>query len=99
MIYNPAMLSKLEPRDRQVVEDGMKAVADHVRVGLSKLNEESIVKATKDLGVQVYQPNAEEKKAWAAAARTSRQVFEEKGAGDPLIKKGLEYVYQFNPQN
>ncbi|MBV2179759.1 MAG: TRAP transporter substrate-binding protein DctP [Castellaniella sp.] len=99
VIYNPAVSAKLDPRDRKIVEDGMKNVADHVRVGLSKLNEESAAKATTTLGVQVYQPNAEEKKAWAAAARASSQAFAAKGENDPLIKKGLEYVYQFNPQN
>gem|GEM_PF-979248 len=99
VIYNPSMLSKLEPRDRQVVEDGMKAVAEHVRVGLSKLNEQSVAKATSSLGVQVYQPNAAERKEWSEAARSSRKAFEEKGAGDPLIKRGLDYVYRFNPQD
>ncbi|MER1967696.1 TRAP transporter substrate-binding protein DctP [Castellaniella sp. GW247-6E4] len=99
VIYNPSVLDKLDPRDRKTVESGMREVADHVRVGLSALNEKSIARASESLGVQVYQPNAEEHKEWVQAAQASRKVFEDKAAKDPLIQKGLEYVYQFNPQN
>ncbi len=99
VIYNPSMLDKLDPADRKVVEDGMKEVADHVRDGLSKLNEESMARAADTLGVKLYDPNEEEHKEWVAAAQESRKIFEDRAAGDPLIQKGLELVYKFNPQN
>ncbi len=97
VIYNPSMLAKIDPRDQKVVDRGMKEVADHVRIGLSKLNEESIVRVSSKLGVKVYEPNEAERKAWVAAAKESTKSFEEKAATDPLIKKGLELVSKFNP--
>lgn len=97
VIYNPSMLDKLDKADRKIVEEGMREVADHVREGLSKMNEESIVRASQTLGVKVYTPNAEEHKEWVAAAQQSKKGFEAKAAEDPLIKEGLALVKKHNP--
>jgi len=99
VIYNPGMLSKLSEGDRKIVEDGMVELADHVRAGLSQMDDESIARVGEKFGVQLYVPNAEEQKQWFAAARTSVKAYEEEGKSDPLIVKGLGIAYQFNPQN
>lgn len=97
VIYNPSMLDKLNPADRKIVEEGMVELADHVREGLSRLNEKSIARAADTMGVKVYTPTQEEHKEWVAAAQISSKGFEAKAANDPLIKKGLEIVNKYNP--
>lgn len=99
VIYNPDMLNKLSDGDRKIVEDGMLELADHVRAGLTKMDEESIVRVGEKLGVQVYTPNDAEQQEWFAAARSTVETYEEKAKNDPLIRKGLDTAYQFNPQN
>lgn len=98
VIYNPALLDKVDPQDRDIVVRGMRDVADHVRVGLTKLNEESVVRVSDKYGVTFYDPNESEQNDWFAAARESREKFEELASDDPLIAKGLELVYKYNPQ-
>jgi len=99
VIYNPSMLAKVDPRDRQAVEKGMREVAEHVRAGLDKRNAETIASAGSKFGTRIYQPSESERKEWTAAAQASRKAFEAKAANDPLIKKGVTYVHQFNPKD
>lgn len=99
VIYNPSVSAKLDEGDRKIVEEGMKEVADHVRAGLSKLNEASVAKATTTLGVTIHQPDETEQRDWIAAAKGSKEAYAEKGKADPLIEKGLELVYKYNPQD
>jgi len=49
--------------------------------------------------VKIYQPNAEEHQQWVAGAQESKEAFAAKGENDELIKRGLELVYKYNPQN
>ena len=97
VIYNPSMLDKLDKADRKIVEEGMLEVANHVREGLSKMNEQSIARVSATQGVKVYTPNEEEHKEWVAAAQQSKKGFEAKAVNDPLIKEGLELVRKYNP--
>lgn len=99
VIYNSATLAKLDPRDRPTVEKGMKEVAEHVRAGLDKRNAETIASSGGKFGTRIYQPTEAERKEWIEAAQASRKAFEARAANDPLIKKGLGYVYQFNPRD
>lgn len=99
VIYNPSMLEKLDPKDQEIVANGMKDVANHVRLGLTKLNEESAARVAEELNVKIYQPNAEEHQQWVAGAQESKEAFAAKGENDELIKRGLKLVYKYNPQN
>lgn len=98
LIYNPSMLSKLDPRDRAIVEKGLKDLTVHVRVGLDKRSAETIASAPGKFGTVIYEPTEADRKQWNQAADATRKAFEARAEKDPLIKKALTYVYQFNPK-
>ncbi len=99
LIYNPSMLNKLDARDRATVEKGMKDVAAHVRAGLDKRSAETIASAPAKFATVIYVPTESDRKQWNQAAEATRKAFEAGAEKDPLIKKALTYVYQFNPKN
>ena len=97
VIYNQKMLEKLDPKDRGIVEAGMKKVAEHVRNGLQARSDKSVSEAPGKYKVTVYQPNEAERKLWLHAADKTRLEFEAQADKDPLIKEGLSYVHKYNP--
>lgn len=97
VIYNESMLDKLDEKDREIVQKGMKQVANYVREGLDKRSEHSKETAPERYDVTVHQPNDNERKLWLAAAESTRQKFESKADGDEFIKRGLDLVHTYNP--
>lgn len=99
VIYNDKLLDKLDPKDREIVEKGMKRVAEHTRNGVTKVSDISVVEAPAKYGVTIHELDAEERKLWQTAANASRLKFEAKSDTDPLIKEGLSLVRKYNPVN
>ena len=54
VIYNTRQLSKLDPRDRPIVEKAMKNLASHTLNGLFKHNEKTLSRAKNEFGVAIY---------------------------------------------
>jgi TRAP-type C4-dicarboxylate transport system substrate-binding protein len=96
VIYNTRQLSKLDPRDRPIVEKAMKNLASHTLNGLFKHNEKTLSRAKSEFGVAIYDLKPDERKQWIQAAAPTTHGFVE--SKDPLIQKALEVVYKYNPK-
>lgn len=97
VIYNDKALEKLQPQDREIVESGMKRLANHVRAGVQKHAENSVANAPAEYDATVHQPTDAERELWLAAAAETRQAFKARADGDALIQEGLELVRKYHP--
>jgi TRAP-type C4-dicarboxylate transport system substrate-binding protein len=96
IIYNTKQLSKLDPRDRPIIEKAMKNLAADTLNGLFKSDEKAIKRVSEEFGAKIYDLTQGEREQWVKAAAVTTRNFED--SKDPLIQKALGYVYKYNPK-